>query len=125
MLPDAAAAALVKGEWSPEAAPAETAPVSASVRRDWNSVKPLFSHVECTLSWKTSRNKYVRQSLASEEIEPNSIVGKFTERAHLQKMDKYPKLQKKIRLSMLTFFISAYFHGGAFQKRTIIWEVSR
>ena len=54
MLPDVAAAALVKGEWSPEAA--EAAPVSASVRRDWNSVKPLFSHVECTLSWKTQRN---------------------------------------------------------------------
>ena len=58
MFPDAAAAALVKGEWSPEAA--EAAPVSASVRRDWNSVKPLFSHVECTLSWKTRRNKHVR-----------------------------------------------------------------
>ena len=66
MFPDAAAAALVKGEWSPAAT--EAAPVSASVRRDWNSVKPLFSHVECTLSWKKRRNKYVR----GEEVEPNS-----------------------------------------------------
>ena len=46
----AAAVALVRGECASAAfAPAE-APVSASVRRDWNSARPLLSHVEWTLS---------------------------------------------------------------------------